>query len=540
MKLIGTAIVCAVIPSALSLAACGDVGSTRNGEALGSESQNLASDHSPAADSDIPATASVNTKSSLGVLSPIAVGANVAAWDSNLVDRGVSGLLEDAGIQLMRYPGGSVSDNYHWLSNTPDDPDAGGTDPTANFDAFMAVAKRARALAMITVNYGSGTAEEAADWVRYANRGCGRYDGPVPTYPGASRRGHDYDIHYWEIGNELYGDGTYGATWEVNKKAHDPSTYANGVVSYSAKMKAVDPSIRIGAVLTAPGNWPDGQTNAASPKPWNDTVLSVACDALDFVSIHWYPQGPTGESDAALLASPQNGEATPVSYTPSIPSMIASLKDELAEHCGAHADAVQIMVTETNSVSYNPGKQTTSLTNSLFLTDQVMTWLENGVTNVDWWAVHNGPVDGNNDPALYGKYEFGDYGVLSRGMTSTNGVVEPAAETPLPPYYGLQMLDRLGHQARSQTLAVSSSTPLISIHAVKRVDGKINLLLINKDPSQAYSISVSLNGASVRGIARVFSYGKDDASIQTSSKRVQGSSFAIKVAPYSMTTVQLP
>jgi len=125
-------------------------------------------------------------------------------------------------------------------------------------------------------------------------------------------------------------------------------------------------------------------------------------------------------------------------------------------------------------------------------------------------------------------------------MTSTNGVVEPAAETPLPPYYGLQMLDRLGHQARSQTLAVSSSTPLISIHAVKRVDGKINLLLINKDPSQAYSISVSLNGASVRGIARVFSYGKDDASIQTSSKRVQGSSFAIKVAPYSMTTVQLP
>src|SRR6185369_13412412 len=109
MKLIGTAIVCAVIPSALSLAACGDVGSTRNGEALGSESQNLASDHSPAADSDIPATASVNTKSSLGVLSPIAVGANVAAWDSNLVDRGVSGLLEDAGIHLMRYPGGSVS-----------------------------------------------------------------------------------------------------------------------------------------------------------------------------------------------------------------------------------------------------------------------------------------------------------------------------------------------------------------------------------------------------------------------------------------------
>ena len=116
------------------------------------------------------------------------------------------------------------------------------------------------------------------------------------------------------------------------------------------------------------------------------------------------------------------------------------------------------MVTETNSVSYNPGKQTTSLVNSLFLTDQVMTWLENGVTNVDWWAIHNSPFDGNVDPALYGNYEFGDYGILSRGLTSANGAVEPPAETPLPAYYGLQMLSRLGHQARSQPLAASSST----------------------------------------------------------------------------------
>jgi hypothetical protein len=198
------------------------------------------------------------------------------------------------------------------------------------------------------------------------------------------------------------------------------------------------------------------------------------------------------------------------------------------------------MVTETNSVSYNPGKQTTSLINSLFLTDQVMTWLENGVTNVDWWAIHNSPFDGNVDPALYGNYEFGDYGVLSRGLTSANGAVEPAAETPFPPYYGLQMLSRLGHQARSQPLAASSSTALVSIHAVKQVNGKIHVLLINKSPSESYTVSVALKKASVHGIARVFSYGQHDAAIQTSSKRVHGSSFAMRISPYSMTTVQLP
>ena len=193
-----------------------------------------------------------------------------------------------------------------------------------------------------------------------------------------------------------------------------------------------------------------------------------------------------------------------------------------------------------SDVTLRVSAMSTSVTNALILTDQVMTWLENGVTNVDWWAIHNSPFDGNADPALYGKYEFGDYGLLSRGLTSDNGAVEPAAEMPFPAYCGLQMLSHLGHEAHSQTLGASSSTPLVAIHAVKQGDGKVHVLLINKNPSAAYTVSVSLNGASVRGIARVFSYGKDNATIQTSSKSVRGTSFAIKLAPYSMTTVQLP
>ena len=540
MKLTRSALVSAAIVGAICLPACAGVDSTNVDEGIGAGEHALVSADSTAAGSDTPATVSIDTRATLQTLSSIAVGVNAAAWDGDLIDRRTPELVEDAGFQVLRYPGGSTSNNYHWLSNTPDDPNVGGTDPSANFDAFMSVAQRAGARAIITVNYGSGTAAEAADWVRYSNGGCGRYNGPVPSYPGASRRGHDYGVRYWEVGNELYGDGTYGATWEVNHKAHDPATYAQGVIEYSAAMKAVDPSIRIGAVLTAPGNWPDGQTNDASPKPWNDTVLAKACGALDFVSVHWYPQGPTGESDADLLISPQQGQATAVSYTPSIPDMVATLKAQLTQYCGARAKAIQIMVTETNSVSYNPGKQTTSLTNALFASDQVMTWLENGVTNVDWWALHNSPFDGNADPALYGQYSFGDYGILSRGLTSAAGAVEPPAQTPFPAYYGLQMLSHLGHEAGSQALGVSSSVPLVSIHAVKQVNGKIHVLLINKDPSAAYAVTVSLNGATARGAARVFEYGKDTPSIRRSSKQVRGSSFAIRLAAYSITTVQLP
>jgi hypothetical protein len=488
----------------------------------------------------VPGTVTVDTSSNLGTLSTIAVGINAAAWDSNLVDPEVPELLKNAGIQVMRYPGGSTADNYHWLTNTPDDATQGTTDISAHFDAFMSVVRATRAQPMVTVNYGSGTAAEAADWVRYANRGGHRYRGPVPTYPGASSTGHNYGIKYWEIGNEVYGDGTYGATWEVNHNSHDPTTYAEGVIRYSAAMKAVDPSINIGVVLTAPGNWPDGQTNAGAPQPWNDTVLPIACSAIDFVAVHWYAQGPTGESDAALLAAPQNGESTSVSYTPSIPNMVAALKSTIAQYCGSHASEVQIMVTETSSVSYNPGKQTTSIVNALFLADQVMTWLENGVSNVDWWALHNSPFDGNADPALYGNYTFGDYGILSRGLTSANGAVQPPAETPFPAYYGLQMLSYLGHQPCDTMLSSTSSDPLVTTHAVRHVDGKVSVMLINKDPVASHTVTVTVPGARVQGFVRLFSLGADSTSVGTSVRRVNGSPFTTKLRPYSITVVSLP
>jgi hypothetical protein len=527
--------------SALLTAACDAPPEAMNDETAPIARSKEALVAAPTVDSaGTPASASVDVRSNRGRLSPIAVGVNAAAWDGHLVDAELPGLLRGAGVQTLRYPGGSTSDNYHWLSNTPDDPAQGGTTPSAHFDAFMAVAKAIRAQAMITVNYGSGTAKEAADWVRYANRGGRHYSGPVPTYPGASRTGHNYGITYWEVGNEVYGDGTYGATWEVNHQAHDPTIYANGVVSYSAAMKAVDPSIKLGMVLTAPGNWPDGQTSATSPQPWNDTVLPIACAAVDFVVLHWYAQGPTGESDAALLASSDKGESTPVSYTPDIPTMMATAKSAIAKYCGAHAAAVQVMVTETNSVSYNPGKQTTSLVNALFLADQVTTWLENGVTNVDWWGIHNSPFDGNIDAALYGSYGFGDYGILSVGMTTANGAVEPPANTPFPSYYGLQMLSHLYERAGGTLLDTTSSNDLVAVHAIRQCDGSVNVMLINKAPGATYKVTVSLPGDVLHGIATVMSYGKNSAMLTASQKAVRGTSFTIALEPYSLTTVKLP
>lgn len=88
-------------------------------------------------------------------------------------------------------------------------------------------AKGAGAQAMITVNYGTGTAAQAAAWAHYSNDV------------------KHYGFKYWDIGNECYG------TWEADtrKVKHDPYTYATEAAKYITEMKAQDPSIKVGIVV---------------------------------------------------------------------------------------------------------------------------------------------------------------------------------------------------------------------------------------------------------------------------------------------------
>jgi hypothetical protein len=291
------------------------------------------------------ASVTVNARSALGQLPSTAFGVGAVVWDDHLLDANFPGLLSAAGVQVIRYPGGSASDAYRWQSNTIVSGQDYHANPSNTFDAFMGVVQATDAQTMITINYGSGTPQEAAGWVQYANKGGPGYTGPVPTYAGGSSTGHTYGVTYWEIGNEIYGNGTYGNPWEHDVHAKSPTTYAKQVVAFSQAMKAVDPGIKVGVVLTTPGNWPDGQTSASSPQPWNTTVLPMACSSIDFVIVHWYPQSPGNESDAGLLAAPSQ-----------IAGMVSTLRSEIHQYCGSHGSSVQMMITETNSVSSHSGK----------------------------------------------------------------------------------------------------------------------------------------------------------------------------------------
>ena len=95
----------------------------------------------------------------------------------------------------MRYPGGSYSDIFNWQTNTA--ADGGFVAPNTTFANFMTTAQGVGAAPIVTVNYGTGTPSLAAAWV-------------------TSAKTNGDNVKYWEVGNEVYGNGTYGANWEAD------------------------------------------------------------------------------------------------------------------------------------------------------------------------------------------------------------------------------------------------------------------------------------------------------------------------------------
>jgi len=194
---------------------------------------------------------------------------------------------------FIRWPGGNVAQDYHWAwgagprdrrpiwtnlswKNEPEPGDIGT-------DEFMAFCRRVGAEPSITVNVeGRGaTAEEAAAWVEYCN-------GPLTSRYGAMRAANGYaepyNVKYWELGNEIWGDWVRGHS--------DAATYARNYLRYQKAMRAVDSTIQLIAV---------GDNDMS----WNRTVLRTAGGAIDYLAIHHYYGRKEMAGDARnLMARP--------------------------------------------------------------------------------------------------------------------------------------------------------------------------------------------------------------------------------------------
>ncbi|MEV6008717.1 cellulose binding domain-containing protein [Streptomyces sp. NPDC051976] len=434
----------------------------------------------------------VNANEGQGTIPTTGYGLNSAVWDSQMNAPEVQDLIKAASVGVLRYPGGSYGDIYHWQTNTAP---GGYVAPGTDFDSFMGTVKKTGAQPMLIANYGSGTPQEAADWVRYANITKG------------------YGAKFWEVGNELYGNGHYGSGWETDQHADtSPTAYARGVLDYVSAMKAVDPAVKVGAVLTMPGNWPDGVMASGESADWNHTVIPIIAGKADFVIVHWYPSvsDPVHMLDSVSQLTGELGQ----------------LRDELD---AAGAAGTPIALTEVNGTVDQDTQP-----DALFGADAYLTALEHGVFTVDWWNTHNGA--GAIGTAPDGATDYGDEGVLSSGGC-TGAVCEPPVNTPFPAYWAIRMLSQLGTPG-DQLIGAGSTSTLVTAHAVHRANGDLSVMLINKDPSAARDVTLHYAGFTpdTSATQTVSTYGDEATSIATSTSAYSDTR---TLPPYSITTVTL-
>ncbi|HEY2107443.1 MAG TPA: hypothetical protein VGH29_16715, partial [Candidatus Binataceae bacterium] len=252
----------------------------------------------------------IDAARALRTVDPRHFALNAAVWDDLFDTATTKNLLTAMGNQALRFPGGSLSDDYHWATNTTD---SNTWKWATSFSQFADVATTVGAQVFITANYGSGTPAEASAWVKSSN---------VTNHHG---------FRYWEVGNEVYG------FWETdnNSRPHDPYTYAQRFAQYYSQMKAVDPTIKVGAVAI-PGE--DGYANytdhpARNPRTgvshngWTPVMLATLKSLgvkPDFLIHHRYVQAPGAESDQGLLLS-----------SGSWASDAADLRQQLNDYLGA-------------------------------------------------------------------------------------------------------------------------------------------------------------------------------------------------------------
>ena len=439
-------------------------------------------------------------------------GLNTAIWDSYFDTIYTSNALRELGTHILRFPGGSLSDFYHWNPGVRSD--GYQYDPT-KFANFVHIATNAGAQAIITVNYGTGTSNEAAAWV-------------------TNVKNNNYGFKYWEIGNECYG------SWEAdsNTYPHDPYTYAVRAAGYIALMKQVDPGIKIGVpVVTGE----DSNDNGYSSHPaynartgtyhngWTPVVLATLKSlgfAPDFLVYHVYPESGT-DNDQSLLQASGNwaGDA-------------ANLRQQINDYVGTGGTNIEVLCTENNADSGNQGKQSTSIVNGLYLADSLAQLMKTEINGFVWWDLRNGTdTSGDFDSSLYGWRSNGDLGIIGN------------ANTRYPTFFTFKLMQYFVASGDT-VLNATSDYSLLSTYATRKADGSLTLLVINKNSSTNLDAQITLTNFSPWSTATVRSFGiaQDEATrtnsiipgsqdIATNFFTVAGTNFTATFPPYSLTLI---
>ncbi len=250
----------------------------------------------------------------------------------------------NSNMGAFRFPAGSGSNKYFWDGNIPDDflieinPINATQSSALKIHEFVNFIDSLDVEATIVVNYFYARYGETSEGTREARvNQAAEYAAGFVNYVNNVLNA---DIKNWEIGNECYGKWEEG--YDVNGSIVTGKEYGEDLRIFAEKMKAVDSSIKIGAVM-----YPKSDD-------WNNQVMKEVKNHADFLVVHNYF---TAEKDATIeniLAS-----------TVQINEIKEQMETCVAENTNYQKDYFPVAMTEYNC----RGPHTTTFVNACFTAD---------------------------------------------------------------------------------------------------------------------------------------------------------------------------
>jgi len=203
-------------------------------------------------------------------------------WDpeARRPDPELLGLAREMGITINRFPGGCGTHTFDWKKTIGPVEDR----PQWQFgvDEFLQLCAAMETSVVWTVSYFMSTPDDTANMVEYLNAPSDGKNprGGVDWARKRAENGHPepYKIRWFEFGNEVY----HGNHNDIHRV--EPAEYAQRFVQYARAMKAVDPTVQLGAILH---NRPT--LDVPEERAWATTILPVIKDDVDFLIDHHYP-----------------------------------------------------------------------------------------------------------------------------------------------------------------------------------------------------------------------------------------------------------
>lgn len=241
-----------------------------------------------------------------GIYGGIWVGPDSAIPNVRGIRSDVVRALRDIKVPVVRWPGGCFADAYNWRNgigtaaqrvttvnlwgNVPE-PSTFGT------HEFMDFVDQIGSEAFVSVNMGSGTAAEAANWLEYMTT---NQPSTLGLQRQANGRTQPWRIKYLGLGNESWG---CGGGMSGDEYVKEMKRFATFVRNLNPAQNAEIPIYRVPESMQRIAVGPDGskiEYTEAVMKAW--TQRGTAGWGIEGLGLHFYSAGPSG-----IVTAPSTG-----------------------------------------------------------------------------------------------------------------------------------------------------------------------------------------------------------------------------------------